>query len=260
MCENGIVEPEPPDCTTAGRSAVEPNHASESSGLLRPPVRDALRRDPPSVENPFFWQTKAEVVKVIGDHGCSHLIASTVSCSHVYQMSNEQPHCGECSQCVDRRFGVLGAGLEEEDPEAKIRLRLLVDEWKAGEPRTLAESYIRFAVDTRNASPRPSMRGSQGRCPGPSSRCPEIEIANARPADRHAEAARSKRLLDPGTGGPLGTRVACWTDPFRPIACFGWRSPRTISCARRLKRIQILPVSFGQRRERLASQGRPGGT
>ena len=91
-------------------------------------------------------------MKVIGDHGCSHLIASTISCSHVYQMSKEQPHCGECSQCIDRRFGVLGAGLETEDPEGQYRLKLLVDEWKAGEPRTLAESYIRFAVDARNAS------------------------------------------------------------------------------------------------------------
>jgi hypothetical protein len=67
-------------------------------------------------------------------------------------MSKGQPHCGECSQCIDRRFGVLGAGLETQDPEGQYRLKLLVDEWKAGEPRTLAESYIRFAVDARNAN------------------------------------------------------------------------------------------------------------
>ena len=67
-------------------------------------------------------------------------------------MSKEQSHCGECSQCIDRRFAVLGAGLETQDPEGQYRLKLLVDEWNAGEPRTLAESYIRSAVDARNAS------------------------------------------------------------------------------------------------------------
>ena len=151
MCENGIVSLNLPiarQLVGARSSRTTHPKALACFGLLF----EMLFGEPAYVENPFFWRTKAEVVKVIGDHGCSHLIASTISCSHVYQMSKEQPHCGECSQCIDRRFGVLGAGLETEDPEGQYRLKLLVDEWKAGEPRTLAESYIRFAVDARNAS------------------------------------------------------------------------------------------------------------
>lgn len=151
MCENGIVSLNLPIARQlVGARASRTTHpkALACFGLLF----EMLFGEPTRVDNPFFWKTKAEVVKVIGDHGCSHLLALTISCSRVYQMSKEQPHCGECSQCIDRRFGILGAGLERDDPEEQYRLKLLVDEWKAGEPRTLAESYIRFAVDARNAS------------------------------------------------------------------------------------------------------------
>jgi hypothetical protein len=151
MCENGIVSLNLPIARQlVGARASRTTHpkALACFGLLF----EMLFGESTCVDNPFFWKTKAEVVKIIGDHGCSHLLASTISCSHVYQMNKKQPHCGECSQCIDRRFGVLGAGLETEDPEGQYRLKLLVDEWKAGKPRTLAESYIRFAVDARNAS------------------------------------------------------------------------------------------------------------
>ena len=152
MCENGIVSMNLPIARQlVGARASRTTHpkALASFGHL---FRALFEKDPPRVENPLFWRTKAEIVQLIGNHGCSHLIDFTVSCSHVHDITTEQPHCGECSQCVDRRFGVLGAGLEEQDPEATYRHRLLVDEWSAGEPRTLAESYIRFAVDTRTAS------------------------------------------------------------------------------------------------------------
>ena len=152
MCENGIVSINLPiarQLVGARSSRTTHPKALACFGLL---FEALFEKDPPRVENPLFWRTKAEVVQLIGNHGCSHLIDPTVSCSHVHEITTKQPHCGECSQCVDRRFGVLGAGLEEHDPEARYRHRLLVDEWSAGEPRTLAESYIRFAVDTRNAS------------------------------------------------------------------------------------------------------------
>jgi 7-cyano-7-deazaguanine synthase in queuosine biosynthesis len=152
MCENGIVSMNLPiarQLVGARSSRTTHPKALACFGLL---FETLFEKDPPRVENPLFWRTKAEVVQLIGNYGCSHLIDSTVSCSHVHEITTKQPHCGECSQCVDRRFGVLGAGLEEHDPEAKYRHRLLLDEWNPGEPRTLAESYIRSAIDTRNAS------------------------------------------------------------------------------------------------------------
>jgi Queuosine biosynthesis protein QueC len=151
MCENGIVSLNLPIARQlVGARSSRTTHPKALACFSM--LFEMLFGESTCVDNPFFWKTKAEVVKVVGDHGCSHLLASTISCSRVHQMSKEQPHCGECSQCIDRRFGVLGAGLETEDPEGQYRLKLLVDQWKAGEPRTLAESYIRFAVDARNSS------------------------------------------------------------------------------------------------------------
>ena len=34
-------------------------------------------------------------------------------------------HCGCCSQCLDRRFGALAAGLGEDDPEEMYEVDLL---------------------------------------------------------------------------------------------------------------------------------------
>jgi Queuosine biosynthesis protein QueC len=151
MCENGIVSLNLPIARQlVGARASRTTHlkALACFGLLF----EMLFGEPTCVDNPFFWQTKAEVVKIVGDHSCSHLLASTISCSHVYQMSNEQPHCGECSQCIDRRFGVLGAGLETDDPE---------------------ESDSRSMLEMRAS--RPSMPGLPVRSPARFSRCRAIE-------------------------------------------------------------------------------------
>ena len=151
MCENGIVSVNLP----IARQLV----GARSSRTTHPKVLAAfgslfelLCGDPTPVENPLFWRTKTEAVKLIKAHGCSHLIASTVSCSHVYEMSKGKPHCGECSQCIDRRFATLHDDLKAHDPQARYRHNLLLDEWKEDEPRTLAESYVRFVIDVRNAS------------------------------------------------------------------------------------------------------------
>lgn len=58
--------------------------------------------------NPFFWKTKADVVRHIADLGWGSLISSTFSCAAVREATKQNGrHCGVCSQCLDRRFGVL---------------------------------------------------------------------------------------------------------------------------------------------------------
>lgn len=151
MCENGIVSLNLPIARQlVGTRASRTTHPKvlASFGLLfRKLFGEQL-----SVENPLLWSTKTEVAEAIHDHDLTDLIPATISCSHVHQMNETKPHCGECSQCIERRFGILGAGLEAHDPEEKYQLRLLLDDWKPGEPRTLAESYVRSAIEARNAS------------------------------------------------------------------------------------------------------------
>ena len=47
--------------------------------------------------------TKSEVIDRIAQNGCSDLIRYTRSCTRVHAMTNLHPHCGKCSQCIDRR-------------------------------------------------------------------------------------------------------------------------------------------------------------
>jgi hypothetical protein len=58
-----------------------------------------------------------------------------------------QPHCGVCSQCVDRRFGTLAAGLEEHDPGGRYDTDIFREGLPEGNPRTMVVSYVRFAGD-----------------------------------------------------------------------------------------------------------------
>jgi hypothetical protein len=99
------------------------------------------------VELPFLWKTKTDVLTFIGANNCQDLIQFTRSCSHTIQATNEKPHCGECSQCVDRRFAALASGLEAYDPADYYRTDLLIGPREFGDDRTMLERLAGFAVD-----------------------------------------------------------------------------------------------------------------
>jgi hypothetical protein len=107
---------------------------------------------PIEIENPFIWNIKSDVVRSIVDRGCADLIKDTVSCTRTREMRKEHSHCGCCSQCIDRRFGVLAAGAAEYDPVEKYKVELLAGERDKGEDKTMAESYARTALELRDIS------------------------------------------------------------------------------------------------------------
>src|SRR5262249_8050253 len=73
-----------------------------------------------AVENPFLWESKAEVLSAIRAAGVGELCAAAVSCVHTMGQTQAQTHCGGCSQCVDRRLAALAAGLGPfEDPPSR---------------------------------------------------------------------------------------------------------------------------------------------
>ena len=78
------------------------------------------------------------------------LLQETNSCSHLRGRPNVQPHCGVCLQCVDRRFASEAAGLCEHDLAERYGRDIFTDELPEGRDRTVAESYVRFALDIRN--------------------------------------------------------------------------------------------------------------
>jgi len=70
-----------------------------------------------SFVNPFLWNTKTDVVRMIDGNGCRDLIRLTTSCAAVRGYSMTRQQCGVCSQCVERRMAMIAAGVEEtEEP------------------------------------------------------------------------------------------------------------------------------------------------
>ena len=64
---------------------------------------------------PYYAKTKADIVNVFKLYHAENLIQSSVSCSTTRNEHEEFPHCGCCSQCIDRRFAVYAAGLQDLD-------------------------------------------------------------------------------------------------------------------------------------------------
>jgi 7-cyano-7-deazaguanine synthase in queuosine biosynthesis len=144
LYENGIVSVNLPIAENViGARATRSTHPSVIAAMNQ--LLGSLFESTITVENPYALLTKAEVVERIAAQGCADLIPQTVSCSRVYQIETERPHCGECTQCLGRRFAVLSAGLEQQDPEHGYRVRLFVGERGEGARRSLAVSYIELA-------------------------------------------------------------------------------------------------------------------
>lgn len=97
------------------------------------------------VTNGFQWKTKAEVVKGILDAKQGDMIGWSTSCMHTWTFSNEHPHCGACSQCIDRRFAVLAAGAEAYEAASTYRHDLMTSERSEDESRVLLASYVETA-------------------------------------------------------------------------------------------------------------------
>lgn len=144
--ENGVVSLNlPPVAQVVGARATRTTHPQALAGFRRV-LAEVLGRQF-DVENPFTWLTKSEVVERISANGYCDLIRDTRSCTRVHDMTKLHPHCGQCSQCIDRRFAVLAAGQEHEDPAEAYKVDLFLGEREAGSDREIALAFVRSASD-----------------------------------------------------------------------------------------------------------------
>jgi len=97
-----------------------------------------------TVENPLSTRTRAEALQSLRRHGEPDWLRLTHSCGSGPH-EDGHPHCGYCSQCVDRRFAVIAAGLQEADAQTPYKLDVFTDSLPTGEPRQVALSYVSFA-------------------------------------------------------------------------------------------------------------------
>jgi len=143
--ENGVVSLNLPISEqVVGARATRTTHPQVLDGFAN--LFSLLVEETFTVENPFLWITKTEVVNLIGDAGCGDLIGQSVSCTHTREQTTEKPHCGRCSQCVSRRFATLASRFSNLDPRSLYHLDLLTDPRTPEKDRTLVESFIRTAT------------------------------------------------------------------------------------------------------------------
>ncbi|PWU08143.1 MAG: hypothetical protein C5B51_08300 [Terriglobia bacterium] len=144
--ENGVVSLNLPISEQAiGARATRTTHPQTLAGFAE--LFSNLIGADFSVENPFLWNTKAQVVNLIGEAGCGDLISQSVSCMHTHEQTAEHPHCGRCSQCVWRRFATLASAYAEDDCSSLYGVDLLTGMRLEEKDRTLVESFIRVATD-----------------------------------------------------------------------------------------------------------------
>lgn len=143
IADNGIVSLNLPKTPQAVGSMLSRSTHPKFIDLFGR-LTDLVLDGPPRIENPFLFLTRAEVERILERYRCSDLLQETVSCHHP-RKAKVTPHCAVCSQCVDRRFGSLAAGLEDHDLVERYERDIFTEPLKEGNDRTHAESYVRFA-------------------------------------------------------------------------------------------------------------------
>lgn len=99
-----------------------------------------------TVRNGFEWQTKTEIIRKLQIYDAAEWITETVSCNEVVARSTEHSHCGACSQCLDRRFGILAAGLDPHEPDDHYETPVLTGERTKLRSKTMALDWTLHAL------------------------------------------------------------------------------------------------------------------
>ena len=94
------------------------------------------------IQTPLQWMTKKEVTQLIEAGGMVDLLSKTASCTRPRSWNRKQKHCGLCSQCIDRRFGILAAGLGAYEAPDLYMNDLLLANRDDGDELRMALAYV----------------------------------------------------------------------------------------------------------------------
>lgn len=151
--ENGVISLNLPICeqVTGGR-ATRTTHPRVIHGFKKLLSKVAGKEF--TIENPFIDKTKGEIVKLIADAGCQHMIGSSISCTHTWEMTKDHSHCGTCSQCIDRRFAVAAAGMIDHDPLSHYAVDIFTEarekDVHVADDKTMYAGYLERANQAKN--------------------------------------------------------------------------------------------------------------
>lgn len=146
VCENGVVSLNIPiSGQTVGTMLTRTTHP-KFLALFNEFIKKLFKKDF-SVENPFIFCTKTELLDMLTRWDQSELLQATVSCSYTQGKTKMQPQCGTCSQCIGRRFSVVAAGLEGHDRPEYYEKDVFLDSLEEGRETAFAEGYVRTAFE-----------------------------------------------------------------------------------------------------------------
>jgi 7-cyano-7-deazaguanine synthase in queuosine biosynthesis len=149
--ENGVVSFNLPIARDVlGARATRTTHPKVLRGFEE--IFSALAERAIAINTPFQWMTKKEVIQRIADSQYRHLLSVTSSCTKPRSWTRSRSHCGVCSQCVDRRFAVLAAGVEELDPMEHYGLDLLTGDWSLDADPRMPVAFVKFCQDVASSS------------------------------------------------------------------------------------------------------------
>ncbi len=142
--ENGVVSLNLPICAQViGSRATRTTHPRVIEGFQE--LFTLLSDEQFTVENPFLWKTKADVIRLIVEAGIPEVITTSVSCTHVRVRRLELTHCGTCSQCIDRRIAIVAADAEEYDPATHYKHDIFLGERPKDDDKILSAAYLERA-------------------------------------------------------------------------------------------------------------------
>jgi hypothetical protein len=110
ICENGLIALNPPlTPLRIGSLSTRTAHPHFLSSIQKIWTTVGI---PASIENPYAFETKGEMVHARSDdEGFPHFVAETVSCGK-WKRRNQQ--CGRCVPCLIRRSSLHAAGVADE--------------------------------------------------------------------------------------------------------------------------------------------------
>ena len=141
--ENGIVSFNLPlSLQSVGARASRTTHPQSLSGFAK--LFSKVFDTSFTIENPFLWKTKTDILTELKAGGFGRLCAATISCAHTWECTTQHTHCGICSQCIDRRLVAFAAGMgPDEDPPEMYKNDLFEYQWSKPSDAALIEGYIR---------------------------------------------------------------------------------------------------------------------
>lgn len=149
--ENGVVSLNlPASNDVLGSRATRTTHPKVLRGFER--IFSLLLQKSIVIDTPLQWLTKHETVALLQKNNVADFIGKTNSCTRPHKWTKEHTHCGVCSQCIDRRFSILAANLDEHDPQTQYGCDLMLGSRDKGEDIVMAANFVAFAQDISEMS------------------------------------------------------------------------------------------------------------